>query len=359
MKILHLTSNYSKYNLYFNERLLSGLNENLISEWSKVEELYLNDCFNMGHIMTPELRALGHEVNHIVINNTATQELWKKIYAPDFGGEGFDLVNLQVNHYKPDVLYVLDPIMIDGRLVSELKFRPECIAGWRAAPITGSTTLKGYDLMLSSVPSLLAQFKALGARTASLHFPGYRHGIVSRKPLENDSTRKLCFSGSVGGLHRGRIRLLSELSKYQLSICCPLQINYYLDTDPSVDLPVGVQLNRAPPLWGKYALETLSESSATFHVPLDMAETNCTAMRVFEVTGLGLPLFIPDSANLMGLFSEEEVIRFQSAVDLLDKFVAISNSDLEIVGSKGQIRCLTAHSMEVRAKEFLAHLAKI
>jgi hypothetical protein len=174
--------------------------------------------------------------------------------------------------------------------------------------------------------------------------------------LESQQKRyDISFSGQYGPFHGNRNRLLLELSQQQLQQREGFELAYFLATGDMLAIPAGVFAHVHPPVWGRSMLDMYAASKATFHIPIDMAGTNSTAMRLFEVAGVGTPLFLHKSSNVDGIFSEDEVIRFSSAQDLVEKFLELRREDgrLEEIGALGKRRCILEHNSVIRSKQLL------
>ena len=350
MKFLQFISNYESYLVTFNQRLREAH-----GSWDDAQRMYYHDGFLMPHYLSAAFSELGHEANSIVFNNPVTQQIWAQTHSSNKVRSELDILVEQVDFYQPDILYIMDPITLDSAFVRRLNRRPSVVIGWRAAPIHPQIDFSAFDFIFSSVPALFEQMKYQGAKRPTYFLPGvdtvYLGGLTRQ-----EKRFEISFSGQYGPFHGNRNRLLLELSQQQLQQRERFELAYFLATGDMLAIPAGVFAHIHPPVWGRSMLDMYAASKATFHIPIDMADTNSTAMRLFEVAGVGTPLFLHSSSNVYGIFSEDEVIRFSSAQDLIEKFLKLRRESgrLEEIGALGQRKCIAEHNSVIRSKQLLS-----
>jgi len=347
VKILQIVHNWEYYNSLFNLRFnISSLS------WDQIKQLYVYDGFNMGHILTPELNALGHETELIIPNNSETQQRWARLNGY-FNLSDSEILIKQINEFKPDILYITDPVALDRDIIDSIKIRPKRVVAWRAAPIPGDADFRKFDIFLTSDLKLAPLIEAAGCSDIKFHLPGHRNIV---EPLSYSvRSPNLVFSGSYGHVHIRRNSLLLQLAMVQLTGALDFEIQFYLATGSIDKLPVGIGMHSRRPLFGRELLEMYSSSFSTLHFPIDIAQSNATAMRMFEAIGQGCLMFVHVDAELFGLFEEDEIVRFSTPEDLINKHVFLRDnpSISSKIAERARLKCLKSHSMSVRAVQFL------
>ena len=349
MKFLQLISNYEGYLIGYNERLRERG-----ATWEHAQALYYEDGFLMPHFLSTAFRALGHEANFVVFNNNYTQQIWELEYSSSRTKTTNEILLEQIAYYDPDILYVMDPITLDSSFLRAIKRRSMIIIGWRAAPIHPSIDFSEFDFIFSSVPDLFTQMRAQGAEQPRFFLPGVDVEFMKSLPTV-EKQADISFSGQYGPLHVRRNMLLLNLAQQQLKQRDNFELAYYLATSDYGALPAGVFAHCRPPVWGRNMLSMYASSRAAFHIPIDMAEANATAMRLFEVGATGTPLFVHRSAEIQGVFSEDEVIRFDDANDFIQTYLKLrcERDALEERGLRAMKRCMNDHSTINRALQLL------
>lgn len=350
MKFLMIATYYDKYLQSLPERPAPRTG----SAWNARVQDLLDDAFGMGHMISPEMSALGWDASTIVCNDPVSQSLWCAENGIRPGSlASKDVVAKQIEAIRPDVLYVLDPITYDSGFLRTLSFRPRIVAGWRAAPIPRETDFSAFDLGLTSADSCRRSFLSQGCGKVERHHPGFRRGVWE-KCKDEPRLWDLVFCGQWSNEHVGRNKLLLDIAKEPLLGHGEFSLGYHLFRDPSVSLPAGVAMHERGPRWGLAMFRALRSGRTALHLPIDMAESNPLAMRVFESTGMGVALVVNRDPHLNEFFRpDEEVVTYESAGEIASKLVHFQNhpDELDRIARAGQERCFREHSMEVRARE--------
>jgi acetyltransferase-like isoleucine patch superfamily enzyme len=99
-------------------------------------------------------------------------------------------------------------------------------------------------------------------------------------------------------------------------------------------------------------LRALGSGRAALHHPIDMAESEPSAMRIFEATGMGCALFVQNAPRLSNYFSPgDEIIAYGGVEELVERLshYAANPSEMAAIAARGQARCFRDHSMDDRA----------
>lgn len=350
MKFLQVTAVYEGYLREFFRTCPASPN----ATWRTSVDSLLQGGFSASHVVAPHLNQLGWDACTIVTNDGRSQALWlqEQGFDPSLLSRPDNLVRIQIERMKPDVLYFQDPITYDSTFIRGLSFRPRLVFGWRAAAIPESTDFSAFDLMLTNSSYCRRTMLAQGARRVERHHPGFPVELYARCG-DVQPTWDLVFSGQWTAEHKARNALLLELSKAQLRCPHTFTLAYFLSTNGRHPMPAGVAMHDQGPRWGLEMYKALRLGRATLHHPIDLSETEAPAMRLFEATGMGVPLFVQETPGIREYFEpNEEVITYRDASELVEKLVYFLKAPTELaaLGKRGQARCFRDHSMEVRAK---------
>lgn len=318
----------------------------------------LRDAFGMGHMCAAEMAAYGWEPETVICNDSVSQEAWCRENGTPSGLPMREIVSRQIATIRPDVLYSLDPITYDSSFLRALPWRPPLVAAWRSAPIPTSTDVSEFDLLLTNTMVHARILQNQGARRVEWHLPGFRRQVWE-DCRDQERLWDLSFSGQWSDDHKERNRLLLDLAKIPLRTRRSFSLGYHLFKAPSVVLPAGVAMHDQGARWGLSMFRALRSGRTTLHLPLDMAESNPGAMRIFEATGMGVPLFVNRAPELSRYFEPDvEVLTYATADELSEKLAWLLEhpADLERIGDAGQARCFRDYAMEVRAGELDAIL---
>lgn len=134
----------------------------------------LKDGFSAVHAVVPCLPKNECETEYFVHQALPLQRAWAReqnltfpAENPDWQGE---MIRRRVESFRPDVLYMADPVRFDGRFLATLPFRPRLVLGWKGADVPFNADFHGYDAILSGLPKLL-RFAETRGRGARRHVP--------------------------------------------------------------------------------------------------------------------------------------------------------------------------------------------
>jgi SAM-dependent methyltransferase/predicted O-methyltransferase YrrM len=317
------------------------------------------DGFSGIHLFAPYLSGRGYESHLVIANNLHAQRRWLQ----EQGGTAKslqDVVRLQIERIRPDVLYLSDPITFDGRFLQTLSWTPRLILGWRAANIPADTTWRGFDLMLSSLSGIREAALRLGAREAAHFFPGYP-AWINREIRDAVREFDVVFSGQWTEAQHPR------RNAYLTAVAAAARTSGF-----RCGLFLSGETAKLPPEVARYALPgrfgvAMHRALRSGHIALDargnigmtgvpglsdLAGNETANMRIFEVTGSGTFLLTEHHANLPATFTPGvEVETFSSERELLDKIrhYLAHPDEREAIARRGQERCLREYSMDARA----------
>jgi hypothetical protein len=261
-----------------------------------------------------------------------------------------DIVERQIRSLRPDVVYNLDPVLIDGRFLAGLKPVYGALVGQIAAPYPQEMDWRPYDLVISSLPNFVARFAAAGVNAAAL--PLYFAPQVLSEIGPRNRDVPLSFVGSVTRAHGGRRRFLEQIAE-----ALPLAFHGTLLGEPA-----GTPLARAyrGPAWGRGMYEVLGRSMLTLNRHIDIAESYANNLRLYEATGMGACLLTERGRNLHELFEpDREVVTYEGIEDCIEKtrYYLARPEAASVIAMAGQKRCLADHTVMRHAERMAAILS--
>ena len=313
----------------------------------------LDDAFTASHLFAPVLARLGHDARLLVGNCAPLQNRWALENLGRLPSSLMEVTKLQIEHYRPDVLYVSDPITFNSRFLRSLSFRPHLTFGWRAAEFPAWVDLTSFDLILSNEQSCMRQAESHGAARTQHFLPGFPEWVAERVASEQKSS-DLIFCGQLTPLHTRRVALLEELSQHART---------HQDFTPRFCIrgAPGGAVPCADPhahlaVWGLEMHREIKRGRIGLNSVIDFAKGEAGNMRQFEVTGTGTMLLTEHNPSLGSQFKlGHEVETYSSFSELIEKITFYLNhpDEREAIARRGQERCLREHGMVQRSAELL------
>jgi len=367
MRILILDPCYAEFlsSFYAEHPYLSG------SPYAQQWRALMDQGLGAADFYSTNLTALGHEATEIVFNCEQLQRQWAKEHGcePDevkwtlvkrrgwvpwprrvqLNDWSYAVLRAQIRQYRPDVLYVHDMNNISSAFLREIRPNVRLIAGQIACPITPAADFSEYDLVISSLPHYVKQFREQGLDSEFLRL-GFGSSILNRISKRID-----CYAvthvGGYGAVHRERNELLESLIASGAPLTCwGYGTNYLSPTSPIRSVYQGEA-------WGleMYNIRSNSRIVVSKHVS-DVASVYANLMTLYEATGVGTLLLIDDRDDLHTLFDPgREVVVYRSAeecVELIAYYLA-HDDERETIARAGQARTLREHTYHHRMQELL------
>ncbi len=319
----------------------------------QIERLMLG-AFSAGHMITPYLPALGHEVLTCIANCQQSQITWLMENASQEQIDSLrslrDIVALQIESFRPDVLYATDPVYCDSAFINGLSWRPPLCLGWRAAPTALSVDFSAYDLMLTSDDAFRAICKARGAERVASYFPGHP-AWINNSLGPRDITHDIVFSGQAGGLHRKRRAFLAAILPRLAAE--GLRVGFYCDSDVR-EFPVLAALQQ-PGVYGLDMYRALRNGRMTLNILIDTASPDGINMRDFEATGVG-SLVIDSGISGNRVFENGvECLCLETPEETIAAILRLMDDPeaLDRIALAGHRKCMKDYEMNVRARRFV------
>ena len=358
MKFLQLFPSYGEYIADFHRRFpdTAGLS------YEEQKRRLVADGYSIVHMFARYLGTEGFETDIVFTEVESAQRAWLReqgLSLRDPADWRHEIAARQVDAWKPDVLYVTEPVGFDARFLGRLRHRPKLVVGWKAATIPAGTDWRGFDLLLSNFSLTLQVGRSLGARRVEYLAPGFPTDLRDELPEEAKSL-DVSFIGSISSEHPTRIRYLTDLAKSQLTGENDFSVGYYLRTAEPHLVSVGLAMHNRGSVWGADMFRLVRRSRIALNVGVDHAKGETGNMRMIETAGLGTFLLTEYQDNIRTYFEPgREVETFASQAELEEKIrhYLAHPGEREAVAERGRERCRRNFSMD-NAKRRLADLIR-
>ncbi len=311
------------------------------------------DGFSGGHLFAPTMKHCGYDANYAVVDCYTSQLAWAEENDLKFDRTQLNQIACrQIDTFKPEVLYIADPVAMDPQILKQCKWKPDLVIAWRAAPTSNTADWSAVDLMVSSHEGCREQAIRLGA-TATEYFRPAFPNFVARTLKDEKKKWDVVFAGQIGESHKKRTELLTKLAemsefKHQDKSLC-----YFLHRHPAFSLDIA-EHHIKPSVWGMDMFRTLKQGRIVVNNHIDMALGESQNMRIYEATGVGSFLITEHSDSVQDMFEPgKEIETYRNQGELEDKirYYLDHPKERENIAKRGQARCLRDHSLDVRARE--------
>ncbi|MCB1937593.1 MAG: glycosyltransferase [Rhodocyclaceae bacterium] len=328
----------------------------------------LDQGFGTSDFYSRHLRALGHDVEDLIVNCTPLQSTWARAHRVPFSALALGLpqrllrlpligpplsalpglVHIaveQIKRFRPDVLYCQDLWFLAPAQLAALRPHVRLIVGQIASPLPPEKYLAGYDLIMTSFPHFVPRLRAMGI--ASEYF---RIGFDTRVlDLLGEVTPDIEAS-FVGGISRHHGKALPMLEA--LARSTPIEFFGYGADRLERTSPIVARHHGE--VWGLDMYRALARSRVTLNRHINVAENFANNMRLYEATGVGALLITDRKDNLGDLFEVgREVVAYASAeeaAELIRHYIAHPDEARQIAAA-GQARTLRDHTYRRRMEE--------
>lgn len=366
MKILIIETYYPRFLQEFYGRRLHA-SEGYDAQWRAL----MDRCFGIADFYSTNLRELGHESTEIVANAEPLQRQWARQHGLRAEPRGYELtfrkkvipwvrrvpdrwfyhvLKAQVEHYRPDVLHIQDMNGISTEFLREIRPSVHLITGQIACAIRPGADFTAYDVIFSSFPHFVDQFRAAGLDAEYLNL-AFEARVLDR--LDHPSRKySVTFVGGLSPRHGERVRLLERLAEAH-----PLDVWGYGAEHLPPDSPLRDRHHGEA--WGLDMYRVLRSSDVVINTHIDVAGRYANNMRLYEATGVGSLLVTDQKENLETFFEDgREVVSYRSvdeAVELVGHYLDDA-STREAIAAAGQRRTLREHTYAERMREFVSLL---
>ncbi len=327
-------------------------------------------AFGVGGAYSHGLRALGCEAHEVIVNADILQARWATERDLCLIGNVHDqrrqILASQIEHYRPDVLYIFEWCPLGDAFLAEIKSRVRLLVGQISSPLRPDRSYAAYDLMISSWPPIVDHFRHNGTDAVPLKL-AFDHRVWDRlsssrcdRPESQSRSYDVTFVGGFGSSHVDRIVWLERLLEdVDIDI-----FGYGAD-----QIPEGSPIHRHHhgPIWGMQMYDVLHTSRITLHqqatidVSGDVSRNFAAAMRLYEATGVGTCLVTEQKANLHEMFAPNvEVVTYRDEADCVERigYYLAKDEQRSAIARAGRQRTHREHTYDIRMAELLQVLQR-
>ncbi|HEX8367743.1 MAG TPA: glycosyltransferase [Pyrinomonadaceae bacterium] len=381
--------------------------------YSNQHKILIDDCFGSSDFWTRALNKLDYQTTDVIANAEPLQKQWARENDLSFDESGWlcSIAAAQVKKFRPDVLLVADYSTFTADFLRNIK--RECpsirlVLGWCGAPYNDASVFGEWDIVLSCIPELVADFRSKGHRSFHVNH-AFAPRVLDRLDSASPPSVDFAFVGSIlkqSRFHIERERILSELvRRTDLQIWSEIkrpsfkqQRNAFVRRKASEavaaannagvpqnlinalplvrrvaqwkppiagqDIDGRIARRTRPPVFGIKMFQLLRRSRVVLNTHIDVSPLSASNMRLFEATGAGTCLLTDWKENLAQLFEpDKEVLTYSSAAECVEKvgYILAREDERRAIAAAGQRRTLREHNFDNRAarideiiKEYLA-----
>jgi glycosyltransferase involved in cell wall biosynthesis len=371
MRFLIIDTYYKNFLENFYQRYPEAIDMN----YDEHKKLLISQLFGTSDFYSKTLKKIGHEAEDIIFNDPYLQIKWAKennlkinadikdknyLFRVAFDKKErilswnilYKILKYQIEYFKPDFLYIhaityFNPLYL---FFLKRKFKVK-ILGQIASPLPPILYFKPYDLILSSLPNIVAFLNKNKIKAEYLKLAFDPEVLNHLKELKEKY--QVVFIGSFSEQHKFFISYLEDVAqKFDLKIWSPSK------EEINSNILQKCYMGKA---WGKEMYNVLYNSLITINRHSKIAENYANNMRLYEATGVGTMLITDFKDNLNELFEiGKEIECYRNGDELFNKIVFYLKNEEKRKGiaQNGQKRTLTEHTYENRMKELITIINK-
>ena len=278
----------------------------------------------------------------------ALRPIVRRFWPPRLPDWQVKILRAQIEAFKPGILYNQEPAVIRSPLLRSFRAPGRWIVGQIASALPAGEDFSAYDLMVSSLPNFVAQFRARNV-PAVCNRLAFEPTVLERVGHSKERDIPISFVGNLSLDHPGRLALLEKIAER-----LPLQM-----WGSGIE-----QLSPSSPLrkchqgeaWGRAMYEIMARSKLTLNFHASFSGHHANNLRLYEATGMGALLLNDRKRDLAEIFTPgDEVVAYDTPEDCAGRAEALLRNDSERIriASAGQRRTLQAHNYVSRTQELI------
>lgn len=360
-------------------------------------QAHTSEAFFTADFYSMNLSQLGHEAHDVIINSPTLQKQWAA--ENDLGGHrvaparmtsapllqtvatrfvpgklrrvlrnmvtsrpasrdnGSDelsrILAAQIKSTRPDVVINVAMSFTSSALMNEIRPYTRLLIGQTGWPVSQEDSYKCYDLILSSLPNFVEEFRQQGLHS-ELFKLGFEPSVLSRLKTPRKVTAT-AFIGALTWAHRERLELLEYLCER-----VPMTVWGYTESGIAPNSAIGKYWKGLS--WGLETYQILADAKIALNMHADFAKDFANNIRLYETTGVGTMLLTDSKKNLADMFKPgKEVVAYRSREECAELIEYYLNHDEErdSIALAGQRRTLENHTYYLRMQELLAIVQRL
>ena len=327
------------------------------------EQLAARDAtlFGVSDFYPRRLRALGHDAVEVHLNNERMQRAWAREHGIATGkGRAWqpaarvagiqmalpcghrwtsDILWAQIEDFKPEVVLTHDLQEPSVGFWKRVRHNGIFLAAQVASPMPRSLDPTAFDIILTSLPNFVEQFRARGVRSELFRL-GFDPIVLDRLGPRPSAEHDVSFVGSVSPDHQSRVVWLEE-------IAAAVDVAIHANGANRLAHSSRVRATNLGVIWGIEMYRTLARSAITLNHHIGIAGPYANNMRLYEATGVGTLLVTDAKVNLRDMFEpDREVVVYRDARDCIAKVWHFLNHPDEAaeIAAAGQRRTMREHT---------------
>jgi len=256
----------------------------------------------------------------------------------------------QIEFYRPDVLLIKDIHYYPLELLSRIRNMGTKLVGFISSVQRNDIDLTCFDLLVSSVPSILQAANIAGVQNFQM-FPSF-----DARNLEYISSKGRDIDCSfVGSLHTSSIDMLLAAQK----VFANLRI-YSPSTDFS-KLPSLLRANYAGQAFGRDMYKVFGRSQITLNRHGLDSKNFSGNNRLFEATGMGACTLTEDTPLLSDLFPNNAIASYRSLGHMQEVLSELKGKPISVrsISKCGQDFTLLKHDTRTRMEELRIRITNL
>jgi glycosyltransferase involved in cell wall biosynthesis len=320
----------------------------------------INDGFSVSHLFAWFLDPHVFDSHLIIANCEHLQRKWCEehnipVKQEILNAHDLDKIALlQLHYYKPDILYLSNPVKYDDSFIQKITPRPAHVIGWRAAGVKSTTRWDNFDLLLSHLSVCREKALQLGAKSVYHFFPGipdFIPGSLAATGKEID----VVFCGQWTSEHTKRNNLIQHLVRKWNANNRPFSLGLFLAGEPGYNIPPEVKEINAGAKWGKDMYSVLKKGRIVLNAEIDIAGDEAGNMRMFEATAMGSFLLTEYHPGIEQYFIPGREIEtfdsFDTMYTKIEQYLSAPNTR-EQIAERAQKKYFDCYTMKHRAAFF-------
>jgi len=362
-------------------------------------QMHTSKGFHTGDFYSMNLKRLGHEAEDVVINSFTLQQQWAAennfightrapahlALAPlitdvarrllprgvrrvlrnmvkagptsrdkSFDERRYQIVAAQVRSARPDVVINAAMPFTSDALMNQIRRHTRLLIGQTGWPVPQGRAYNCYDLILSSLPNFVEEFRQQGL-PSELFRLGFEPSIHPRLKTPQKVTAA-AFIGALSWAHRERFELLEYLCQR-----VPMTVWGHSQGGKPPAPESATRKCWKGLSWGLENYQILADAKIALNVHADFAKDFANNIRLYETTGVGTMLLTDSKKNLADMFEPgKEVVAYRSREECAEliEYYLTHDEERESIASAGQRRTLANHTYYQRMEELLAIVRK-
>jgi hypothetical protein len=313
---------------------LHGLRRGATS-FEAMRAVLLADRFGAVHLLKPCLEG-DPDAFLTAGNDEEMQRTWARENGLPADAGLDEILLAQIEAHRSEVFYNCDPMNFGNAFLKRLPGSVRRTIAWRAAPSEGGDFLD-HDVIVNNFPSLLAGYRALGAR-AEYFTPGHdpemdAYAARTERPID------LLFVGGYSRHHRRRGAMLRRAAglrnRYRVVFCLdPSRLTRLAETPLGLAGPLRrhrrppeIRAVASSPVYGRDLYETIGSARVVLNGAVDMAGAARGNMRMWEAMGCGAAMVSDAGDYPDGMVAGDSFLDYSDETEMVGAIETLLGQD--------------------------------